>query len=158
MHSTLLELSPWRTALLAAVPLLYALAAAIAAGCTMRPHLGWRVARWSATSALLAALLSLVGLLANGEALLRGPVLAPLGDAGALQLSLRSDALGSLMALLISFIGWVIVRYSQNYLGGAPGQPRYIRGLMLTLAAVSLLVVTNNLALLALSWIATSLA
>jgi len=62
------------------------------------------------------------------------------------------------MGVLVSFIGWVITGYSQPYLGGAPGQPRYIRGLMLTLAAVSLLALTNNLAVLALAWIATSLA
>ena len=89
---------------------------------------------------------------------MRGPALAMLGDAGALHFGLRSDALGGLVMVLVSFIGWVITGYSQPYLGGARGQPRYIRGLMLTLATVSLLVVTNNLAVLALAWIATSLA
>ncbi len=158
MEPTLLELSPWRAALLAGLPLLYAGAAAAAAASSARPEIGWRVARWSATWALVVALLSLAGLLASGAALMRGPALATLGDAGALHISLRSDALGGLMLLLVSFIGWVIVGYSQNYLGGARGQPRYIRGLMLTLAAVSLLVVTNNLGMLALAWVATSLA
>jgi len=158
MEPTLLELSPWRAALLAGSPLLYGVAATAAMASTARPEIGWRIARWSATLALVAALLSLAGLLASGAALMRGPVLAPLGDAGALHISLRSDALGGLMLLLVSFIGWVIVGYSHSYLGGAQGQPRYIRGLMLTLAAVSLLVVTNNLGMLALAWIATSLA
>ncbi|MEO8545869.1 MAG: NADH-quinone oxidoreductase subunit L [Burkholderiaceae bacterium] len=158
METTLLELSPWRAALLAGLPLLYVGAAAVAAVSSARPEIGWRVARWSASLALVAALVSLVELLASGSALMRGPVLLPLGEAGALHISLRSDALGGLMLLLVSFIGWVIVGYSQNYLGGAQGQPCYIRGLMLTLAAVSLLVVTNNLALLALAWIGTSLA
>jgi NAD(P)H-quinone oxidoreductase subunit 5 len=157
MESNLLELPPWRAAALALVPLLYAaVAAATALG--QRSEAGWRVARWGAALALGAAVLSLVGLLTGGAALLRGHALVMLGDAGAVHLGLRSDPLGALMLVLVSFIGWVIVRYSQPYLGGARGQPRYIRGLMLTLAAVSLLVVTNNLAVLALAWIATSLA
>ena len=158
MEPNLFELSPWRAALLALVPLLFAAAAAAATLLGQRPAAAWRVARWSAALALGAALLSFGGLLAGGAALLRGPALVMLGDAGAVHLGLRSDALGGLMLVLVSFIGWVIVGYSQPYLDGARGQPRYIRGLMLTLAAVSLLVVSNNLAVLALAWIATSLA
>ena len=158
MEPNLLDLSPWRAAVLALVPLAYLAAAAGATALSKRLDTGWRVARCCAALALGAALLSLVGLLAGGAALLRGPALLMLGDAGALHVGLRSDALASLMAVLVSLIGWVITVYSQPYLGGAPGQPRYIRGLMLTLAAVSLLVLTNNLAVLAVAWIATSLA
>jgi NAD(P)H-quinone oxidoreductase subunit 5 len=158
MEPNLLDLSPWRAGLLALVPLAYLGAAAAATALGQRPDAGWRAARWCAGLALAAALLSLVGLLAGGAALMRGPALAMLGDAGALHFGLRSDALGGTMLLLVSFIGWVITGYSQPYLGGARGQPRYVRWLMLTLAAVSLLVVTNNLALLAAAWIATSLA
>ena len=143
--------------MLALVPLLYVAAAAAAAAFGPRTDAGWRVARWSAALALGAALLSLLGLLIDGAALMRGPALMTLGDAGALHFGLRSDALGGVMLVLVSFIGWVIVRYSQSYLGGARGQPGYVRGLMLTLAAVSLLVSTNSLAVLALAWIATSL-
>ena len=162
MDTNLMDLSPWRGAGLALVPLAYLAAAAAAAALGQRPAASWRVARGCAALALCAALLSLSGLLAGGAALLRGPALLMPGDAGALHFSLnfslRSDALGGTMLVLVSFIGWVITGYSQPYLGGAPGQPRYIRGLMLTLAAVSLLVLTNNLAVLALAWIATSLA
>ncbi len=122
MEPTLLELSPWRAALLAGIPLLYAVVAVVAAANNARPEIGWRVARCGAALALLAALLSLAGLLAGGAGLHRGPVLAPLGSAGFLYISLRSDALGALMLLLVSFIGWVIAGYSQNYLGGAQGQ------------------------------------
>ncbi len=159
MEPNLLEIPLWRAAVLALVPLLYAGggAAATVLG-QRRGAAAWRVARWSAALALGAALLSLGGLLAGGAALLRGPALVTLGDAGAVHLGLRSDALGGLMLVLISFIGWVIVGYSQPYLDGARGQPRYIRGLMLTLAAVALLVVSNNLAVMALAWIASSLA
>ncbi len=70
---------------------------------------------------------------------------------------LRLDPLGAVMLLLIAFIGWVIVRYSQAYLDGQAGQPRYVGWLMGTLAAVATVVVADNLALLALAWMAASL-
>ncbi len=156
MDSMLADMPQLRTALLCAAPLFYLLAAIGASG--RPPDAGWRLARWSAGLAVGASLLSLVWLTVGGAGLVRGPALWSLGDAGVLHLSLRSDALGCLMLLLVSFIGWVIVGYSQPYLGGERGQPRYIRNLMLTLAAVTLLVITNNLLVLALAWIVTSLA
>jgi NAD(P)H-quinone oxidoreductase subunit 5 len=159
MQTLLPDLPAARTVLLAAVPLLYLLAAAAAAwpspaGVDTR----WRLARLCTGAAVGAAVLSLGWLLASGAGLARGPALWPMGEHGALHLSLRSDELGVLMLVLVSFIGWVIVGYSQPYLHGERGQPRYIRGLMLTLACVTLLVMTNNLVVLALAWIATSLS
>jgi len=151
-------LSPLRLAVLCTVPLLYTLAALAPGLLARNSDAGWRWARGCAVGALGAALLSLAWLTWEGTALTRGPVLAVLGDAGALHLSLRSDVPGMLVLLLVSFIGWVIVSYSQNYLGGERGQERFIRCLMLTLAAVSVLVLTNSLVWLALAWIGTSLA
>lgn len=157
MPTLLFDLPLGRTALLVAAPLFYLLAAA-AGVATGAVDSRWRIARGCAAAALGASVLSLGGLLVSGAGLARGPALFSLGEFGALHLSLRSDALGALMLLLVSFIGWVIVTYSQPYLSGERGQPRYIRGLMLTLAAVSLLVMSNNLLVLALAWVATSLA
>ncbi len=156
MQTLLSDLPAGRAALLAAVPLFYLLAAAGSRAGSVEPR--WRLARLCAAAAVGASALSLAWLVASGAGLARGPALLKLGELGALHLSLRSDALGAPMLLLVSFIGWLIVRYSQPYLGGERGQPRYIRGLMLTLAAVSLLVLSNNLLLLALAWVATSLA
>ena len=158
MQNLLFDLPVGRTALLASVPLFYLLAAAGAWVATGAVASRWRLARRCAGAAVGVSVLSLAWLVASGAGLERGPVLLSLGELGALHLSLRSDGLGALMQLLVSFIGWVIVGYSQPYLSGEGGQPRYIRGLMLTLAAVSLLVMSNNLLLLALAWIATGLA
>ncbi len=158
MQTLLYDLPAGRAALLAVVPLFYLLAAAGSWGAAGAVVPRWRLARLCAAAAVGASALSFAWLLASGAGLARGPVLLALGEFGALHPSLRSDALGALMLLLVSFIGWVIVGYSQPYLGGERGQPRYIRCLMLTLAAVSLLVLSNNLLLLALAWIATSLA
>lgn len=158
MNPELLELSTGRAALLSAVPLLYVLAALGAVALRGRSDSAWRLARACAALALVAALGSLAALLAGGAALARGPLLLSLGEAGALQLGLRSDAAGLTLLVLVGFIGWVITRYSQPYLAGAGGQARYLRGLMLTLAAVSLLALTNNLGVLLLAWVATSLS
>jgi NAD(P)H-quinone oxidoreductase subunit 5 len=126
-------LLPLRAAALLAVPLLYALASCLA---------NWRSARVCTAWALGAAATSLALLAAGGPLIIHG---------------LRADALGCIVLLLITFIGWVITRYSQTYMGGDASQARYVRWLMATLAAVSVVVVTNNLALLALAWLATSL-
>lgn len=72
--------------------------------------------------------------------------------------SLRADALGCIVLLLVTFIGWVITRYSQTYMQGDAGQTRYVRWLMATLAAVAAVIMVNNIAVLALAWLATSLA
>ena len=127
-------LQPIRGALLLAVPLLYAFAAFPA---------NWRVARACTALALGLAVASLASLVLTGPLVIYG---------------LRADALGCIVLLLVSFIGWVITRYSQAYLGGDEGQARYTRWLMATLAAVAVVIVTNNLAVLALAWLATSLA
>ena len=157
MQTLLHDLPAGRAALLAAVPLFYLLAAA-ASGLPAAVGAQWRLARLAAAAAAGASALSLAWLMASGSGLSRGPSLLSLGEFGALHLSLRSDPAGALMLLLVSFIGWVITCYSQPYLDGERGQPRYVRSLMMTLAAVSLLVLSNNLLLLALAWIATSLA
>jgi NAD(P)H-quinone oxidoreductase subunit 5 len=158
MTPLLTDMPPMRAALLCAVPVGYALAALAAGSLALTPQAGWRLARQGAALAGAAALLSLAWLLVEGAALARGPALFSLGHGPTVHMSLRSDPLGGAMLLLVSFIGWVIVGYSQPYLDGERGQLRYIRGLMLTLAAVSLLVLTNNLLLLALAWVGTSLA
>ena len=68
------------------------------------------------------------------------------------------DALTLLMLLLVTTIAAVILRYSRRYWQGEPGQARFVRAFQATLAAVTLLVVTTNLLVLALAWTATSMA
>lgn len=75
-----------------------------------------------------------------------------------LLLGVRVDAVTCVMLLLICGIGLVIVRYSVTYLRGDPGLPRSMRWLLLTLSAVTCLVIANNLFVVALAWTATSLA
>ena len=157
MNFLLLDPAIVRAALLWAVPLCY-LAAAIALGGRSRPDVVWRWALAGATVGVAAAVASLVWLA------LRGPIIVRAVDLGGVigheihGLGVRADSVGTSVLLLVSFVGWVIVRYSRAYLGGDPGQPRYVRALMGTLAAVALVIITNNLIVLTLAWMASSLA
>ena len=113
------------------------------------PGKAWQLAQGISLLGLLAALLAGLEAAFNGSA-----SVAPAGWLPAVRL----DALSVMMLALTTFLGWVIVRYSRNYLAGDPGQGRYLAWLCLTLAAVWLLVMLNNLLLLCLAWTATSLA
>ncbi|MEZ5816992.1 MAG: NADH-quinone oxidoreductase subunit L [Hyphomicrobiaceae bacterium] len=109
-----------------------------------------------AVSASLAALF-----LALAVALLvvmAGAVTSPMLGAAGIGASVRVDALSSIMLVLVAFIGVIVVRYARNYLDGDPGHVRFTRWLLFTLAAVLVLIVSGNLALLILAWVATSLA
>ncbi len=73
-------------------------------------------------------------------------------------LGVRVDASTCIMLLLVTALGVVIVRFSRTYLHGDVGLVRYFRWLLLTLSAVTALVVANNLLVMALAWTATSFA
>ncbi len=76
---------------------------------------------------------------------------------GPLGLSVRLDGLTVVMLLLVNTVGLIILRFSRRYLDGEAMQSRYFRAFLATLAAVSLLVVSNNLGVLALAWTASSI-
>jgi NAD(P)H-quinone oxidoreductase subunit 5 len=61
-----------------------------------------------------------------------------------------------LVLILIAFLGWIIGDYSRRYLCGEPGQARFTIAFLATLAAVSAVVATANLALLIGAWAASS--
>lgn len=99
--------------------------------------------------ALLAA--SLSALSAAGFAVLHG--VAEISS-GAL---LKFDGVSSVMVVLVSFLGAVVLRFSRNYLAGDPHQARFFSWMSLTLAAVITLVLSGHLLLLLGAWVATSL-
>ncbi len=105
-------------------------------------------------SALLALVIALV---AAGSLITFGPGVSPvIGYRGA-GLSVRLDAVSAIMLILVTFIGWVVVRYVGTYLDGEARQGSFTGWLCLTLASVLLLVTSGNLFQLTLAWIATSL-
>ena len=81
--------------------------------------------------------------------------------AGGLQQVLNStkiNSLGLVMLTLVSWLGWVVIRYSRRYLQGESGQTRYMTAMLLTLASISTVVVTDNLGVLVVAWIASSVS
>ncbi len=139
----------------------------------MDVHTGWQTAL-GLTALGLPVLLALTAVLTARAAPFRyAAVAGPLGLAltavvvagtvlvggtAALTVGVRLGTLTSVMLLLVATLALVILRYSRTYMDGDAGAHRYMRWLLATLSAVSVLVIANNLLVLALAWIATSLA
>lgn len=77
------------------------------------------------------------------------------GVAGAVVLF---DAVAATMLVLISFVGWVVMRYSVTCMRDEAGGSRFLGYMALALAAVMILVVAGTLWLFLAAWVATSLA
>ena len=104
---------------------------------------------------VLAVLLAAAGIaMSGGEAVTTGLPLS----AASLARTVRLDVVTRVMLVLVCFLAVIIVRYSRTYLEGDAGQPRYARALLATLAAVTGLLLTNNLLVIGLAWMGTSLA
>ena len=116
-----------------------------------RPRIVPRPAEITAVFAFLvaAAVAALLFLHGSGDSSLIG-----LQGVG---LSIRLDAVSVVMFLLVSFIGWIVVRYSATYLDGEARQGAFSGWLCMTLASVSVLVLSGNLVQLVLAWVAASL-
>lgn len=128
--SSVTQFLPWNA------PLIYLL---LSVFLPTRQSRAWALAHWSAVLVFGLALAT------AGLAFL---------DASSAQVV---DTVGLTMSVLVTFLGWVIVRYSMRYLEGEPGQRRYLRALMFTLAAVNTVVVTHHLGVLVVAWAASSL-
>jgi len=115
----------------------------------------WRAAWLASIASLLFAVVCCSIAIPHATSLVQVPRIDSLARLGICHLSFRFDVVESLMLLLVSFLGWVIVSYSRAYMAGDPREPSYVGHLMLTLASVSLLVVTNSLALFLVAWVLT---
>jgi len=110
-----------------------------------------RLAEGAALAAFAAALASMVLLI------LHGPSSAWLTGHADLGPGARLDSVSVTMLLLVTFIGWIVVRYAGTYLDGETRQGAFTGWLCLTLAAVLLLVLAADVIQLGVAWIATSL-
>ncbi|MDX1634082.1 MAG: proton-conducting transporter membrane subunit [Marinobacter sp.] len=108
-------------------------------------------ARLAEASALLAFLLSLLSGLAL---LIYGPGNSPLLGGAGVGFSARIDVVSAIMLLLVSFVGWIVLRYSATYLRGEPRQGIFTGWMCATLVAVLLLVQAGNLLQLIVAWVA----
>ncbi|WP_336368273.1 NADH-quinone oxidoreductase subunit L [Marinobacter sp. C2H3] len=113
--------------------------------------------RWHRAETLLVAGLGvsmLVGLLMMAGHWLPGLSMV---DAGR-PLGLYATGFSGWMAVMVSFIGWVILRYARDYLRGDPVQVTFLPWFLTTLACVLILVFTSHLLVLAAAWIGVSLS
>lgn len=73
-------------------------------------------------------------------------------------LSLRLDPLSTIMSAMIALIGFIVIKYSLNYLNGDKRQGIFLGRLAMTLASVQLFVISGNLGLLFVGWYLTSVS
>lgn len=143
----------------ALLPLLPLLAPMLLAGAAIigfrdpgsRPAHVSRIAEGASLAALAAAAASLIVLLANGAAT------SPLIGYAGIGISARLDAVSVAMLLLVTFVGWIVVRFAGTYMDGEPREGLFMGWLCAVLASVMLLVQAGHLAVFVAAWIATSL-
>jgi NAD(P)H-quinone oxidoreductase subunit 5 len=75
-----------------------------------------------------------------------------------LGVSFRFDSLSTLIFLMISVLAYFVIRFSRNYLDGEPKKTQFFGKLMLTIAFVEILVLSNNMLIFILSWVAMSIS
>jgi NAD(P)H-quinone oxidoreductase subunit 5 len=114
-----------------------------------------RILGFAEAAALLALLVSFGGLVLL---ISQGPNVSGLVGAAGIGLSCLLDAVSVTMLLLVSFVGWIVVRYARTYLDGEARQGAFTGWLCTTLAAVLFLVQAGNLAQLVVAWIGMSVA
>ncbi len=117
-----------------------------------RPAFSSRVAEAVAVVAIVVAVAASIALIRFGPGT---SALLGIGDLG---FAVRLDALSVVMLLLVSFVGWVVVRYSRTYLDGDRRQGIFTGWLCTTLACVMVFILAGNLVQLVVAWIATSLS
>lgn len=133
-------------------PLLYGIAALLMPlGSAFRPRLRLRLSGHLAGLALVVALVCLVIVVRHG------PLDRLVVMLAGLPFGTRLDLSGALMLVMVTFVGWIVVRYSCNYLDGERHQARFAFWMNLTLAAVLVFLIAGTLPLLVASFLATSL-
>lgn len=73
-------------------------------------------------------------------------------------LSLYLDSVSATMFTLVSFIGWIVVSFSRNYLAGDPGRGRFTKRMAMALGSILFLIVAGNFFQFLVAWISTSIA
>ncbi len=139
----LAALTPTWPLVVSLAPALVLGVAAVAIGRCATPSSAWSIAQKATVVAAIAAIVAAASRIADGAS--SGPLV-------------RLDSLTVVMLGLIALVGFVVVRFSATYLAGDPFEQRYAQQMLATLAAVSLVVVANNLVLLGVAWATASLA
>ncbi len=137
------SLAPTGTLALTLLPAAILVVAALIVGRCATVTTAWRVARTATAMVAFTAVAVVVAKVVDGV------------RAGEL---VRLDSITAVMLALVAIVGWVVVRFSATYLAGDAHEQRYAGRMLATLAAVSVVVVSNHLVLLVAAWTATSVA
>lgn len=139
------------------LPLLIVPAAALVATVALVPRSNSdgnpiKLRRWVTRLAALQLVVALLAVLGYGYRMLTlgtdaAPAAFSIPTGFGSGLAIYFDGISSLMFLMVSFVGWVICRYSIRYLDGDPAQGSYFCWTGLTLGAVALMVLSGNLIL-----------
>ncbi|MDN4164440.1 proton-conducting transporter membrane subunit [Cytophagales bacterium LB-30] len=106
--------------------------------------------RWASVLSIAIALWVALGLYFQGDKDLI------LFEYAGLGIGFRLDSVSVLLFGMIALIGFVVVRYSINYMDGEQRQGSFMGRLAATIASVQLLVLSGNLLLLFIAWVLTS--
>lgn len=109
-----------------------------------------RLAEAAALASLALAVAGLVRLAVGG------PAVWSVGHGGLVAV-VRLDAVGATMAALVALVGWVVVRYARTALDGEAREGAFHGLLLVTLAAVLVLVQAGSLAVLVAAFVAVGL-
>lgn len=131
--------------------LLFAAAFVAFRGPAFRPIKTAKLAEYAALGAFIIAVVTALVLVFSGAGT---SVMLGFEQLG---LAVRIDMLSVVMLLLVSTVGWVVVRFAATYLDGDANQGSFTGWMCMTLAAVLLLVQSGSLLLLIGAWVATSL-
>ncbi len=115
------------------------------------------IKRWrghSAQIALFGARLAPIVLLMS---LISWSFYAPSRYSLAQEAPVNGTMLTALMLILVVFMAWILVQFSQHYMQGSKRVARYYRWLMLTLSAVTLTLTSNHLLAFWAGWVGISL-
>lgn len=105
-----------------------------------QPRHHWTIARATGLIGLLATVTSVIA-----------------ATAGSLIAGFSTDPLGLVAALLVSVLGWVIIKFSSRYLEGDRLQSRFISAMLFTLTSVGVLLLSRHLLIIVLAWTGTSI-
>ncbi|MFN4142801.1 proton-conducting transporter membrane subunit [Aestuariivirga sp.] len=134
-----------------AIPASYLVAAVLVRYGAGDPRRSAGPAAWAGAGALGLALL-LCGLTA-----LLGAQTLSFTMAQGIAPAIRLDAISLPVLTLVCFVGFVVIRFSRNYLDGDQRQHVFFARLLATLAATAVLALAGDLVVFALGWIGLSL-
>ncbi|MEM7497925.1 MAG: proton-conducting transporter membrane subunit [Pseudomonadota bacterium] len=132
-----------------------ALMALVAADLLLRPvpraHFRLKMPEWAMLAVLASGVVSAVGLA------LGGPLAGPLLGLGGVGFAAITDIVSVAMTLTVSFVGWVVLRFSRTAVDGEARHGAFMGWMSLTLAFVLLLMSAGTLVQLVIGWIGISL-